>query len=307
MSSDDEFRLSEFRKALRQNAPDDVVDLDKNYSYKFDFQIHRYEDVLKNSRRLSPPNRWSYFRIGLLTQGEGEMINGIYKFKAKKNTLAVIPSRMISSSKNWSLDAKGYVLLFNIDFFLQNKLSHQLVSNKKFLTAPIKPYVYLNNQEAEEVSRIFEAIISEKENREVRNNELIAIKIIELLILIERLFAKELELSADISSTGVIGQFVSLLDKYIFKEHSVKFYAAHLVMHPNHFNALIKKHTGLSAKESIQNRLLLEIKYLLHSTELSIKEIANRMGFNDPNYFTTFFKRFENVSPLTYRSSLVDN
>jgi AraC-like DNA-binding protein len=73
-------------------------------------------------------------------------------------------------------------------------------------------------------------------------------------------------------------------------------------MHPNYLNALVKKHTGMSAKESIQNRILLEIKHLLHSTTLPIKEIASQLGFSDPNYFTTFFKRFENRSPGTYRS-----
>ena len=88
---DDKFRLSEFRKALRQNADGQVVDLDDKYTHKFNFQIHRFEDVLLDSKGASPPHRWSYYRMGLLKQGEGELITGIYKFKARKNTLIVIP------------------------------------------------------------------------------------------------------------------------------------------------------------------------------------------------------------------------
>jgi AraC-like DNA-binding protein len=76
-------------------------------------------------------------------------------------------------------------------------------------------------------------------------------------------------------------------------------------MHPNYLNSLVKKHTGLTAKESIQNRLLLETKYLLHSTDLSIKEIANKVGFHDPNYFTSFFTSHEKLSPGNYRSSFI--
>jgi AraC family transcriptional activator of pobA len=76
-------------------------------------------------------------------------------------------------------------------------------------------------------------------------------------------------------------------------------------VHPNYLNALIKKNTGLTAKESIQNRLLLESKYLLHSTDLTIKEISNQMGFTDPNYFAVFFKKYENTSPTSYRGSFV--
>lgn len=86
---DDQIRISEFKKALRQYADEGVVDLDKNYRFKFNFQIHRLEDILRNSRMATPPNRWSYYRICFLKEGEGEIITGIYKFKAKRNSLYI--------------------------------------------------------------------------------------------------------------------------------------------------------------------------------------------------------------------------
>jgi len=300
---DDQYRISEFKKVLRRNAGEGVVDLDKNYLHKFNVQIHRFEDVLRNSRRNEPPNRWSYHRIGLIREGEGNVKTGIFSFKAKKNTLVVVPSRVISSSSNWTPDTKGYILLFNMDFFLENNFSHQIIGNKRMLTTSIKPYVHLTDEQAEEVSRIFESILIEKKQQEIVNNELIAVKIVELLILGERLFELEESQEANQPLIDSIKRFVDMLDEYFSKEHSVKFYAERLSMHPNHLNALIKKHTGLSAKESIQNRILLEIKHLLHSTKLSIKQISDQMGFRDPNYFTTFFKRAEKLSPGNYRSS----
>ena len=300
---DDQFRISEFKKVLRRNADEGVVDLDKNYLHKFNVQIHRFEDVLRNSKRSEPPNRWSYHRIGLVTEGEGHLKTGIFKFKASKNTLVVVPSRVISSSNNWDPGTRGYILLFNMDFFLENNFSHQIIGNKRMLTPSVQPYIHLTDEQAEEVCRIFECILTEKKNQETVNNELIAIKIVELLILGERLFEQEQSLEANQPFIESIRRFVDMLDKYFSKEHSVKFYAEQLAMHPNHLNALIKKHTGLSAKESIQNRMLLEIKHLLHSTKLSIKQISDQMGFRDPNYFTTFFKRAENLSPGNYRSS----
>ncbi len=300
---DDQIRISEFRKALAKYSSEGVVDLDKNYRHDFNFQIHRYEDVLRNSKMASPPNRWSYYRIGLIRQGEGELLTGIYKFKAEKNTLVIIPPRVITSSNNWALDTRGYVLLFNIDFFLENNFSHQFIVSKKILTAPIQPYIHLADDQAEEVARIFESILSEKKQNDAANYELIAVKIIELLILSERLFEQKLNLAASQPVIDTLIRFAELLDTHFTKEHSVKFYAERLTIHPNHLNALIKKHTGLSAKESIQNKILMEIKYLLHSTKLPIKQISDQMGFSDPNYFTTFFKRSENRSPVNYRSS----
>jgi len=303
MTQDDEYRISEFKKVLRRYADEGVVDLDKNYLHKFNVQIHRFEDVLRDSKRSAPPTRWSYYRIGLITEGEGDVKTGIFSFKANKNTLGVVPSRVISSSENWTPETRGYILLFNLDFFLENNFSHQIIGNKKMLNPSVQPYIHLNEEQAEEVSRIFEIILAEKKQNEMANNEMIAIKIMELLLLGERLFEEVQHLDANQSFIDNIKRFVNLLDEYFSKEHTVKFYAEQLGMHPNHLNALIKKHTGLSAKESIQNKLLLEIKHLLHSTKLSIKEISDRMGFNDPNYFNTFFKRAENRSPGNYRSS----
>jgi AraC-like DNA-binding protein len=148
-----------------------------------------------------------------------------------------------------------------------------------------------------------ESILVEKKQAETANNEWIAVKIIELLIIGERLFEQEQSLTANQPFIDSIQRFVELLDQFFSKEHSVKFYAEQLGMHPNNLNALIKKHTGLSAKESIRNRILLETKHLLHSTKLPIKEISDQMGFRDANYFNTFFKRAENQSPGNYRSS----
>ena len=124
--SDDQYRISEFRKVLRRYAGEGVIDLDKNYLHKFNVQIHRLEDVLRNSKRQEPPNRWSYHRIGMVCEGEGNIKTGIFSFKAKKNTMVVVPSRVISSSSNWHPDTKGYVLLFNFKFFLENNNSHSV-------------------------------------------------------------------------------------------------------------------------------------------------------------------------------------
>jgi len=303
--ADDTYRLSQFRKALRYNTDGNVIDLDDRYTHKFNFQIHRFEDVLLDSRRSSPPHRWSYYRMGFIREGEGELVTGIYKFKARKNTLVIIPSRVINSSRNWTLDTKGYVMLFNIDFFLENNFSHQFIQSKKILSSSTQPYLHLTDLQAEEVETIFETILLEKLAAHQNKYERIALKIIELLIISERLFEKQLDVETKPHSIDILKRFIDLLDIHFSKEHSVKFYAEQLLVHPNHLNALIKKHTGLSAKESIQSRLLLETKYLLHSTNLTIKQISNQTGFSNPNYFTTFFTRFENISPGSYRSSIV--
>ena len=220
---DDETRISEFKKALRQYSAEGIVDLDKNYRFKFNFQIHRLEDILQNSRMATPPNRWSYYRICFLTEGDCEVITGIYKFRAEKNTFYVIPARVIASSKKWAVKTRGFVLLFNIDFFLENKFSHQFIVSKKLLSTSNKPYLHLNQDQGKKVTIIFEDIMAEKKHIGEVNYELIAVKILELLLLGERLFAQARNVTPVCHSVKIIKQFVDLLDSHFSKEHSVKF------------------------------------------------------------------------------------
>ena len=50
------------------------------------------------------------------------------------------------------------------------------------------------------------------------------------------------------------------------------------------------------------NRLLMEAQSLLATTSFSIKEIADRIGFSDANYFSSFFTRLMKISPTGYRA-----
>jgi len=305
MSADDEYILSEFKKTLRRNTGDTVVDLDAGFGHKFEFTFQRFEDILQDTNRSVPPNRWSYHRVGFTTQGSGEFVTGIYNFKARKNTLIVIPSRVITSSKNWTQDTKGYFALFNLDFFLQNNFSYKYIENKKILSGAYQPYIHLNDEQADKISDIFETILSEKISSNIIKNELIAVKLVELVILAEQYFDEHLHFDEDLPTLDIIKRFSELVENNFMEQRTVKFYADQLNMHPNYLNSLVKKHSGITAKESLQNRLVLETKYLLHSTNLSIKEISSKVGFNDANYFTAFFTRLEKISPGKYRSLFI--
>ena len=143
--SQDQYLLSEFKKMLKRNGLEQILDFDAKFNHEFSVVSVRYEDALQDTKRAFPPNRWSYYRIILITQGEGDFITGIYKYRAKANTLIFIPSHVITTSYNWTDDAKGYIVLFNMDLFNQNNFVYKGLSSKKILTTLVKPYVYISN------------------------------------------------------------------------------------------------------------------------------------------------------------------
>jgi AraC-like DNA-binding protein len=63
----------------------------------------------------------------------------------------------------------------------------------------------------------------------------------------------------------------------------------------------VKLQTGKTAKKLIQDRLTLEIKRLMSHSDLSNKEIAYEMNFNDPAYFSRYFKKHVGCSSAEFR------
>jgi len=67
-------------------------------------------------------------------------------------------------------------------------------------------------------------------------------------------------------------------------------------------NEQAKLHAGRTAQNVIYGLIASEARRLLTYRKLSVKEVAYQLGFNDPFYFSNFFKKHTNISPKSYQS-----
>lgn len=103
--------------------------------------------------------------------------------------------------------------------------------------------------------------------------------------------------------TDLFRRFMELVHHHCCRRHEVAFYADRLCISARYLTAVCRAVLGRSAKEMIDEVLLLEIKMRLRSTDLSIQEIADETYFPDQSYLGRFFKRHTGQSPTAYRSS----
>ncbi len=66
-------------------------------------------------------------------------------------------------------------------------------------------------------------------------------------------------------------------------------------------NEQLKLHTGKTAQNVVYGLVISEAKRLLIYQDLSIKEVAYELGFNDPFYFSNFFKKHTRQSPKAFK------
>jgi two-component system, response regulator YesN len=69
----------------------------------------------------------------------------------------------------------------------------------------------------------------------------------------------------------------------------------------SYYSHLLRKKQGMSFRQFLANKRIIEAKQLLTSTQLSVKEIASQVGFRNPSYFTRLFKEITTMAPREYR------
>lgn len=100
--------------------------------------------------------------------------------------------------------------------------------------------------------------------------------------------------------------FKLAVETHLTEQNDVHSIAEQLAMTTSSLYGVVKEFSGVSPKEWMTNRLMLEAQRKLQYSELSVKELAYELGFNDPGYFSRAFKKSTGKSVSNYLSELND-
>ncbi|MEU4393861.1 AraC family transcriptional regulator [Kribbella sp. NPDC023855] len=98
------------------------------------------------------------------------------------------------------------------------------------------------------------------------------------------------------------GWFRDHIEEHFHEWHKVSEYADRLGYSARTLNRLARQNTGLSAKELIDERVVLEAKRLLSHADTSVAEIADQLGFDDASNFSSYFRRHTDLTPVAFRT-----
>ncbi len=93
---------------------------------------------------------------------------------------------------------------------------------------------------------------------------------------------------------------LSLLEN-LKKCRYVKYYADELTISTKKLNSLTKTYYGITAKEYIEEKIIIDSKKLLKESPETVKQISYNLGFTEPTNFNKFFKKLTSITPLQYR------
>ncbi|MBQ6080048.1 MAG: AraC family transcriptional regulator [Muribaculaceae bacterium] len=99
----------------------------------------------------------------------------------------------------------------------------------------------------------------------------------------------------------IFRRFMFLIAENSNVNRSVKSYADELCVSPKYLTSVCRKHSDFTASELIANAAISRIKQLLLYSDLSIKEVAAKMGFDNLSFFGKYVKKHLGLSPNNYR------
>lgn len=157
------------------------------------------------------------------------------------------------------------------------------------------------------ISKFVESLEFYFENPVLVNDDLLELKIKELILLLVQTKNVEsiLELIKELYSPRVVN-LKNVVELHLYSNLSIEELAKLCHLSVSSFKREFKKQFNDSPANYINAQKLNKAKELLSVSELSISDIAFESGFNDPQYFARLFKKKEGISPSTFRSEHID-
>lgn len=247
-----------------------------------------------------PPYRQGFFQIGLLSYvGDSRLNINTDWLTIKDHPLwFVIPGQVFS----WIRDEKmaGFNIMFKKEF-LTNVVSN-VVEDFPFLKMAENRVLLLTEEEHQSLLFDAQRMNSVFENPHPYQEKMLEGMLVTFLYFCKAVHERYKSTESHLTRGQMISQkFETLVDKMYVDTKNVSDYAEQLNITPNYLTTTVKKLTGKSAKEVIQDRLLVESKNLLKFSGLDIAEIAYRLNFQEPTHFTRFFKKLSGTTPNKFR------
>lgn len=253
------------------------------------------------------PCRIDAFIIGVGTEGETSVSFNLHEFRLKKDSMFIFTPKNILQVNSQQY-FKADVIAISPDFMRRININ---IKNMMplFLKFVENPTLALTPEE----SRSMRGMIAQIE-RETRGPEthfsfdivsgLIAATIYKVGDIMYHYLAEhpEEQNNSHNRAEEYFKQFTHLLGEHFREERSVGFYARQLCITPKYLTTLIKRISGQSVSEWIDNYVILEAKTLLKYSTMSIQEIAYYLNFPNQSFFGSYFKRNTGMSPSQYKA-----
>lgn len=223
--------------------------------------------------------------------------------------LFAAPGQIMGGKGSEDSACSHFSLFIHPDFFLGYPLAKK-IKQFGFFSYSIKETLHLSEEEKNTILSLFNFIENELNARIDDFSHDVIISQLELLFNYANRFYKRQFITRKALGSNLLEKFETLLDAY-FKDDlsaelglpSVSYFADQLNLSASYLTDMLRSLTGQSTQQHIHDRLIVEAKQILSTTNLSVGEVAYALGFEHSQSFSNLFKTKTKISPLEFRKS----
>lgn len=200
-----------------------------------------------------------------------------------------------------------YGVIFHPDLIRETSLGKN-IKNYTFFSYAVNEALHLSDQERGIVMDCLEKISIELEHAIDKHSKALIAMNIELLLNYCMRFYERQFITRSNANKDALSQFEQLLEEYFQSQHpmqdglpSVKYFADKVCLSPNYFGDMVKKETGRTPQEHIQEKVIELAKEHITETDETVSQIAYTLGFQYPQHLCRLFKRRVGCTPNEYR------
>ena len=253
------------------------------------------------------PSRLNALIIGVGTEGETSFTSNLQEFRLKKDSLFIFsPKHILQVQSNNRF--KAHLIVIAPDLLKRINIDTKRMM-PLFLQFGSLPCMELTHAESQSLRSFISMVEQELKGSETDFSSeiiggLIAATIYKVGDILTHYLTEHPEVDSPIHNRAeeYFRQFTELLGEHYKHERSVGFYARQLCITPKYLTTLIKRISGKSVSEWIDNYVILEAKTLLKYSNMSVQEIAYYLNFPNQSFFGSYFKRNAGMSPSQYKA-----
>jgi AraC-like DNA-binding protein len=225
---------------------------------------------------------------------------GVLIFTAPDQVQSVMKAQALN-------EIQGWMLFFHPDLIRNTSLG-KTIEDYRFFSYDVHEALHLSDSEQKTITDCMNLARKEILERIDNHSQTVISSSLELLLNLSRRYYERQFNTRSAQSSDVISQFHSLLNTYYksgkFTEigiPTIEYFSDRIHLSGNYLSDIMKKETGYSAKDQINNFVIEKAKTLLLNEPESVSGIAYTLGFNYPHYFSRLFKSKTGMTPQEYR------
>ncbi len=254
------------------------------------------------------PHRHDFYEILYITGGEGTHFIDFNAYPIKAGSVYFISPGQVHYWHT-SVPLEGEFIGFTEDFLLLAPSDYMVLNEFSFFhSIEDRPALGLRAGERELVEGLIQSIAAECRESKFRSGSVLRAYLHIFLVEMQRIYAvhegTHYANGSDRTIPTLARHFKQLVARQFITEQSVQVYADQLGVTISHLNNTVKAVTGQTPGQLIRQEIVLESKRLFTHTDLTSAEVGYRLSFDDPSYFSRFFKRETAMSTTQFRKSI---